>query len=273
MKMRVCVTDIATRETLFISSFSTRQRVSGLSIGSGDRDNIQVPGLKPGAMQVIIRGKHSFLVTGDEHVPDTAMKQTAPGEYRVKNGTGFQAGGCRIEFMVAQAKPIAQPGKTCFTKLFLTLVYELARMEHGAEAMLHEFDLPVDGSDEPFEKWVFAQIEAASAGRIDMSDVIRNVRRRFARLSAMQMASYQTLQDCVNRVRDELDPSAIFGKSSAMERLFGSLGGRQRYLDAYNGAFASTQRFYNEYVYPTARLNLLRQLENRKSIAVLKTAV
>lgn len=272
MQMRVSVTDLATREPLFVRQFQPRQRRRGLSIGSGDRDDIHVPGLRPGAMKVLVEGRHSFIQVGDEHVT-TGMLPAGEGRYRVKSGNSLEVAGCRIEFRGVRAGTQEGHGKACFSKLFLTLVYELARMEHGAEAMLTEFDVPgFAGAEEPFEKWVFRRLEQADAPGFDVDELIRGVRRRFARLSALQLASFKTLQDCVDRVRTELDPSAIFDKANAVEKFFSGLGAWRRYLERYNGAFASSQRFYNEYVYPAARTNLLRQLESRKSIAVLKSA-
>ena len=275
MKMRVSVTDLATRELLFLRQFTPRQRIRGLSIGSGDGDDIHVPGMQPGAMKMVIRGRHSFIEVEDEHVSDTDMQPAGDGAFRVRSGNTIEAAGCCIEFKGVRegATADAPDGKSCFSKLFLTLVYELARMERGAEAMMSEFDVPgLDGEEEPFEKWVFERLEQASQPGFDPDELIRGVRRRFARLSGLQLASFKTLQDCVDRVRTELDPSAIFDNANVVERLFSGLGAWRRYLERYNGAFASTQRFYNEYVYPAARTNLLRQLENRQSIAVLKTA-
>ena len=282
MLMRVSVTDVQSGDIVFLRQFSARQRVKGLEIGSASDADIQVSSLGRQRLQVVIRGKKSFLLTQGLSPTSTTMQ---PGdsetELRITSGSAFEINGQRIEFAAANssnAPAIAateedREAKTCFARLFMTLVHELSRMERGAEAMMTEFDMPLgDAHSEPFEKWVFSRLDDAANGRVDPDELIRDVRRRFSRLSTLQLVSFETLQDCVERVRMELDPTTIASKATAVQRFFSNLGAWRRYLERYNDAFASSQRFYNEYVYPTARTNWLRHLESRKSIAVLKTA-
>ncbi|MCA8935709.1 MAG: hypothetical protein KDB68_05835 [Planctomycetes bacterium] len=290
MLMRVCVTDIETGEVLFLRQFSPRQRVRGLTLGSAPDDDIQVTTLGQQKLRVILRGRKSVLLTqGFQPTATTMQASDREFELRVTSGSMLEIDGQRVEFAAAggagksvagtTATPAAVPStedreaKTCFARLFLTLVHELARMERGAEAMMTEFDMPAgDSGSEPFEKWVFSRLDDAASGRVDVDELIRDVRRRFSRLSTLQLVSFETLQDCVDRVRMELDPTTIASKATPVQRFFSNLGAWRRYLERYNDAFASSQRFYNEYVYPTARTNWLRHLESRKSVAVLKSA-
>lgn len=291
MLMRVCVTDIDTGEVLFLRQFSPRQRVRGLTLGSAPDDDIQVTTLGREKLRVILRGRKSVLLTqGFEPTATTMQPSDRDFELRITSGSTLEIDGQRVEFAAAggATKPAVavktsataappssedREAKTCFARLFLTLVQELARMERGAEAMMTEFDMPAgDSGGEPFEKWVFSRLDDAANGRVDVDELIRDVRRRFSRLSTLQLVSFETLQDCVDRVRMELDPTTIASKATPVQRFFSNLGAWRRYLERYNDAFASSQRFYNEYVYPTARTNWLRHLESRKSIAVLKSA-
>ena len=169
MLMRVCVTDIETGEVLFLRQFSPRQRVRGLTLGSAPDDDIQVTTLGQQKLRVILRGRKSVLLTqGFQPTATTMQASDREFELRVTSGSMLEIDGQRVEFAAAggagksvagtTATPAAVPStedreaKTCFARLFLTLVHELARMERGAEAMMTEFDMPAgDSGSEPFD--------------------------------------------------------------------------------------------------------------------------